>query len=130
MSDLIDSLRAALDAAEAGARKALVWPPDPGKWTAGYRDDGWAVTVSTAERTLIVADRLGTECAEHIAAWCPATVLRLVARDRQLIADYEEAEAYYSANLTAPAGELHGLGTALKAAAAFWLPKEDGSAPK
>jgi hypothetical protein len=41
-------------------------------------------------------------------------VLRDVASGRKLIAAFEEARAFYDAHTSAPAGELHGLLTALK----------------
>lgn len=59
----------------------------------------------------------------HIARWSPATVLRLVKRDRELLKKHDEAVAFYSApgNLRYPAGEAAALKFAVDQAAAFWL---------
>lgn len=121
--ELITRLRAALDTAEHLAKQALILPISEDNWKAEYQDTGWRVVAGVAPtgHTLIVADRLGEQDAVHIAAWKPSRVLSLVARDRALLDAFEEAERYYSANVTAPAGELYGLRTALDGAAEFWL---------
>ncbi|MEU0078538.1 hypothetical protein ABZY58_11630 [Micromonospora tulbaghiae] len=46
--------------------------------------------------------------------WAYKLALASVTADRALVAAYMDAETYYQANRNAPAGELHGLLTALK----------------
>lgn len=50
----------------------------------------------------------------HIVRHDPASVLRRTAADRALLAEYEQARAFYDANRSVPAGEVSGLRTALE----------------
>lgn len=52
-------------------------------------------------------------------------VLRDVQADRDLITAYREAKAYYDANTHVPAGEVTGLGAALKIRAARFAKHKD-----
>lgn len=52
--------------------------------------------------------------ARLIARHDPARVLRDVAAKRRLLEEYREAQAYYTANRSAPAGEVQGLWTAVQ----------------
>lgn len=104
MSDLIEFLRARLVEDEAVAREA-----DDDRWTYEYGE---------------FRSRGGDDF-EHILRHDPARVLADVKADRDLIAAYREAEAYYATRRQAPAGELHGLATALRIRAARFAAHPD-----
>ncbi|WP_433357671.1 DUF6221 family protein (plasmid) [Microtetraspora malaysiensis] len=122
---MIEFLEAQLAADEQTARAA-----QPGPWTIRQtgRHDLAAIVEDTGRQTRhgvpigpAIASLDGsaaTRNGRHIARHDPARVLREIKADRDLIAAYREARAYYGANPHAPAGELHGLLTALKIRAA------------
>lgn len=63
--------------------------------------------------------------AVHMAAWCPARVLLLITRDRQLLTDHAETTRVYEGNPRRDqyaAGRLCELQIAVEAAAKFWMP--------
>lgn len=57
---------------------------------------------------------MDASAAGHIARWDPARVLAEVEAKRRILDRYEEAVTWYSENRSAPAGEVHGLWTAIK----------------
>lgn len=105
MNDLVEWLRARLDEDEALARRCRGerWEREGTEWVFG---------VPSADT--IWFDHSYPHVGDHIARWDPARVLAEVEAKRSLLAAYDEARAYYSANRSAPAGEVHGLWTAVK----------------
>jgi hypothetical protein len=105
--DLIDWLRAQidLDQQKAAAFSAGTWVRRGQREV--YSLDGDAVAVG--------ADRAE---ADFIADHDPARVLGEVKSWRTLLNIYEDACRYYAKHRMAPAGELHGLLTAIKLLAA------------
>lgn len=98
--DLVTWLRAQLDEDERVAQAAI-----PGPWVA----DG--------DEVLHDGDQvvLSGHSTEHVARHDPVRVLAEMEAKRELIAVYEEAAEYYDKiDRRAPAGEAHGLRTALK----------------
>lgn len=102
MSDLAEWLRAQLDEDERVACEAA---PDPSlRWTDDSAD----------------APPAGWNPLTHIARWDPARVLAEVDAKRRLLNVYLEADNYYRDHRAAPAGELHGLWTAIQLIAAAY----------
>lgn len=102
-------LRAQLDDDERVARAAI---EDGGL-------DWWCPTETVVE-TKIPADGdiLATaSVAWHIATWDPARVLAEIAAKRSILDAYDEAKIWYDQHRSAPAGEVEGLWTAIKAIA-------------
>jgi hypothetical protein len=82
--ELVDFLRARLDEDEALAREA-----PPGPWHIGNAvDPTQPCNVHTFPGARMVADGLNWLVAEHIARHDPARVLREIASDRALLAEY------------------------------------------
>lgn len=116
MSDLIEWLRAQLDADEATAGSATSGPwsnDDPlardGVFASAI--DGFVVDCDYAHMGPFAVHN-----ATHIALHDPASVLADIAAKRAILDAYEEARSFYRdpANLHIPAGEAHGLLTALR----------------
>jgi hypothetical protein len=76
--------------------------------------DGHGGRVVTSPRGAVIIPDTITGIGQHIALNDPATVLADIAADRDLIAAWEEAAAYYRAHTIASAGEVTGLLTAIK----------------
>lgn len=132
MIDLITWLRAQLDederiaqAASAGGRWRYAPGDSVGAWT--LYDEHWRIASLTTYDTksydyaarmpavrhpgYIDADANG----RHIARHDPASVLSDIAAKRAILDTYEEARTYYDGpGRSAPAGEVHGLWTALQ----------------
>lgn len=117
MIDPIAFIEARLAADEQTA-KAAIGAGERGEWTA----DGCCV-----EGDIHIYDEGGHDerQAEHIARHDPARVLREVEAKRQLLEMYREAKVYYDANRSAPAGEAHGLWTAVRLLALAWADHPD-----
>lgn len=126
-------LRARLDDDERTARAATTgpWWHNPGKqWLdpdafevydrskgeefVGYGESplsGCIAATGPASHAQAMSD------AEHVARWHPARVLAEVHAKQDLLAEFEQAGAFYDVHRSAPAGEVHGLWTAVKLAA-------------
>lgn len=121
MADDIERLRAALDKAERLAIGAGRdgWYADP--------DDG--DILERSDHTHVARPRK-SYYTDHIVAWGPDVVLRLVERDRALISDRLEAHIRFNTygqglNL----GRADALGDQLVAALAFWCPEPSPEVP-
>jgi len=124
--ELIERIRAVLDEDARLARAAAValakheYLPQEGKadvtsdWTAMRSVSRWMVAVADPDWDRCVADRIWTEVAAHMARHDPARVLRQIAAHRKLLDFYQEADQWYNANRTAPAGEITGLVRAIE----------------
>lgn len=145
--DIRQQLIEALDQAEKLASGALLHPTrfdpntlehirdgtDDGVWHVGEHYHECEVATSSGEIVVYDEGRPTAAQALHIARWDPSTVLRLVERDRQLLAGATTVEAAIDATLTAYGGdELAGMVLKavakaevmegeLRRAAAFWL---------
>jgi len=133
-ADVRQQLTEALDEVEKVARAAT-----PGPWmsaTHNGRSKGIALVGAVADRGTgkAIAVLSGVEWrhedATHIARWDPATVLRLVERDRKLVADYDRLK---SQGRLSPAGyaRLDCLMDEIYRAAECWLgtPNVDDALP-
>lgn len=120
--DVIEKLKAALDETE---QTALAASGPKGVWTSwetseyfGYETPHVLIGIGNQRQPLAGGHFTYTPVekrfADHIIRNDPAHVLRQVAAHRELIATYEQASAYYNAHKDAPAGEVHGLYTAIK----------------
>lgn len=112
-------LRARLDEDEAAARRV----------DSSWRQIGntGVIVASDGERAEECANGNWAGIADHIARHDPARVLREVEAKRLLIANYEEAVAFYDepANRRVSAGEVTGLSTALACAALPYIDHPD-----
>jgi hypothetical protein len=134
--DLVARLRDAWDERERQlaedervALAAIQEHSDPsGRWAlGGDSDDNVRPADPTGNDWVAVGPRdggLGDATAEHIARHDPARVLaeverrrRDIAAKRAIIDEYEQAQAYYEQHRAAPAGEVTGLWTAVRALA-------------
>lgn len=131
MDDLLAKLHEALAAAERTALAALredtTWVADDAMLYETYGlDSSMRCTehpagepnqcddLLLAEFEDMLLDDRAPRLATFAAAFSPRWVLRQVAAHRKLIAEYDEARAYYDTHKSAPAGEVHGLYTAIK----------------
>lgn len=95
MKELVEFLRARLDEDEhiaCGAQRTADFA-----WVPAALQSRWDARVD-----------------DHICRWSPERALAEVAAKRALLTVYTEAAAWYDANKSAPAGELHGLYIALQ----------------
>jgi hypothetical protein len=115
---LVEFLRARLDEDEAVAREV----PKP------YVSGNWIVE-DTFYEGMILVDRHGVaeenETTRHMTRWSPARVLADVKAKRAIVRDYDEAVSYFAAHPMAPAGEVHGIESALKRLAAAYADHPD-----
>jgi hypothetical protein len=141
--DIREQLTAALDEAERIARAAVEgngWNGQPltGRWYSEGSGHSWIVTDESGQPVAFDEGEPTEARAAHMARWDPATVLRLVERDRALLDDLAEAEAGVQANVRAfdqyQAGQLIAATARCKAvraqadrAAALWLGTPEGS---
>jgi len=107
---LVDRLHTALDDDEQSARFALQ-VGGTGVWSEVVSGALCLEGVEGMDGLVPIGDLRLTR---HMERHDPTTVLRQVAAHRQLLAKYEEAYEWYDANKHAPAGEVHGLWTAIK----------------
>jgi hypothetical protein len=122
--DLLSWVRAQVDEDERIALALETGPVgNPSPWQKrlfGLRSEGIAdrhgspviLFVHHKDPTHMVVD--------HILNHDPTRALREVAAKRAILDEYAEADTYYTANVSAPAGELHGLRTAVLAIAAIY----------
>lgn len=128
MTDVRQQLTEALDEVERLARRAAevcgcCLPA--GVWAFDEKDEDGRILIVDDPHPGVPRKPLsrrwngsyeGLYWAAHIARWDPATVLRLIERDRALLADIT------------PGGEGHWLATRiLEGMAAFWLDNPEGS---
>lgn len=144
MTDVRQQLTEALDEAEKQAKAALHHPlgdddsvfgqrvgTDSGVWVVDEHDDRQVVSPTDS---IFIYNEGGhnEDQAAHIARWDPATVLRLVERDRALLDDMDEAQSAMDAAVSAFEVGRHGelvaatarckaLRRQVERAAASWL---------
>jgi hypothetical protein len=114
-SELVDFLRARLDEEEQLRAEARKWSDRD--WTVYTGSDG-RTTVMSDDTDVIAWIELdgepGKRIAEQIAHYDPARVRADIEAKRHILAEYEQAADFYTRNVSAPAGEAHGLRTALR----------------
>jgi hypothetical protein len=115
--DLTEAVRAALTAQLETARAATPGPWGPrdenGEFELSYGDFGWSI-IGPAGGCETEDSEQGKADAAHIAANAPDVTITRVEALLRILDEYEQAREYYDANRSVPAGELHGLGTAIK----------------
>lgn len=107
MTDISTRLLAALDEAEKRAREAFEgatgWGGQPmsGRWYQNTDGHGGGNVEDETGGVVVHDEGMPTvEQAEHIASWDPNTVLRLIARDRALLAEHARVEPGYCQRCT------------------------------
>lgn len=128
MDDLVAFVEARLAEDEAAAEGVTAgpWRYNPDKmWNLPGQHFGEEfIAAGPLDRPICVAatgdadDPQSMTDAAFIARHDPARVLREVEAKRRLLKEYREAQAYYTANRSAPAGEVQGLWTAVQLLAA------------
>ncbi len=128
MTDLVTWLRQQLDREEGDANLIPGGGYQPARWTAHRVPDGdWAEIRQhdlpvgaepdeVAEESTAGLMTWGRNEDLHVTRWDPARVLAEVAAKRAILDAYTEAVEFYDApaNRRQPAGEVHGLYTALQ----------------
>jgi hypothetical protein len=128
MADLAARLTEALDRTEQALTGCGTgWATGSGGLTFGAASGGVPIDGYVWDENLDT-DAIGA----HMVAWQPTRVRRLIARDRELLDEYANAEAAYADPTTALADTIHvarnnrrlTLRTEVERAATFWLPEE------
>ncbi|MFI7113975.1 DUF6221 family protein [Nonomuraea sp. NPDC050227] len=110
MSDLLSWLKATIEGDKAAAEKA-----QPGPWHIGKAvDPTRPCNVHTFPGARGVADELLWLDAEHVVRHDPRDTIARCTAELALLDEHAEAKAHYDKHLSAPAGELYGLYSAIK----------------
>ena len=109
--ELIERIRAVLDEDEQVAREAA--RQDGESWQTSDMGD-WLTSGEHGHVMIGEEYGPGRRAIDHIARHDPARVLRQIAAHRKLLDFYQEADQWYNANRTAPAGEITGLVRAIE----------------